>query len=95
MADALNVDSCGFGDFLVECTRECNSRYCRMTPAQVTLRKKIVVDICSRVSLVWEGALDMDDRWCGEGLLKLEHSLDGANGEKKDDLIICQEGHEH
>ena len=27
--------------------------------------------------------MDMDDRWCGEGLLKLEHSLDGTKGKKK------------
>ena len=68
---------------MMECTRECNSRYCRITPAQVALRKRIVVDICNCVSLFWEGTLDMDDRWHEEGLLKLEHSVDAAKGKRK------------
>lgn len=68
----LSGDSCGLGEFLVECIRECNSRYCRLTPPQVTLRKKIVVDICERVSLFWEGTLDVDDRWIAEGILELD-----------------------
>ena len=83
LVGGLLGDSCGLEDFLLECTRECNSRYCRITPAQVALRKRIVVDICNCVSLFWEGTLDMDDRWCGEGLLKLEHWLDGAKGKRK------------
>ena len=71
VADALTGDRCGLADFLVECTKECHTRYCRLQAAQVTLRKRIVVGICSRVAVFWEGTLDIDDRWSADGLLTL------------------------
>ena len=54
-----------------------------MSPPQVALRKKIVVDICSRVSLFWEGTLDIDGRWVEEGLLKLAPPSDGTQAKRR------------
>lgn len=71
IAGALVGDRCGLADFLAECSKELNHRYCRLGAQQVAIRKRILVGICSRVAVFWEGTLDIDDRWTAEGLLAL------------------------
>lgn len=71
LAGALVGDRCGLADFLAECSKELCWRTGRLGVAQVALRKKLLLGICSRVAVFWEGTLDIDDRWSAAGLLSL------------------------
>jgi len=83
IAGALVGDRCGLADFLAECSKELNHRYCRLGAQQVAIRKRILVGICSRVAVFWESTLDIDDRWPAEGLLALLPAAIPAHGTRQ------------
>ena len=82
IAGALVGGRCGLADFLAECSKELSHRHCRLGAQQVALRKRILVGICSRVAVFWEGTLDIDDRWPAAGLLGLIPAAPPVPGKK-------------
>ena len=83
LAGALVGDRCGLADFLAECSKELCWRTGRFGVAQVALRKKILLGICSRVAVFWEGTLGIDDRWCAADLCSLVPAGPRVPGERK------------